>query len=44
MKKYISPALNFEKVLQKEKISLEVGIDDIYNSSSPNTDDYEYEE
>ena len=43
MKKYIKPVLKFEAIRQKENISLEVEIDDIYNSSTATENDYTYE-
>lgn len=43
MKKYISPTLGFEAIRQKENISLEVDINDIYGSSTATDADYDYE-
>lgn len=43
MKKYISPALEFKAIKQKENISLEVDINDIYGSSTATDADYDYE-
>ncbi len=43
MKKYISPTLEFEAIRQKENISLEVDINEIYGSSTATENDYDYE-
>ena len=45
MKKYTKPTAVFIALRQKENISYEeIGIDEIYNSSSSSEKDYEYEE
>ena len=43
MKKYTTPVLEFEAIRQKENIYLEVGVDEIYNSST-NREDYDFDD